>query len=339
MANRNPKPARALPSETEPLVSIGLPTYNGASHLGEALECLTGQDYPNLEIIVSDNASNDDTLAIAESFAKRDARLRVVRQATNVGPTENFNLVFRQTTGPLFMWAADDDRWEPDYVSACVTGLNANPKAVMACTSVRFVVGGSDESSDEFVAELFDNPDLSSPDPAVRIGRLMSRGGWFQIYGLARRSALEATRQFSPGFGSDVVLTVELATQGPIILVPRPLFVFRVVRGPRDPDRGVWNQDVVGLPKIRETAYSQLQEACTAAIAQSGLAWWQRQRARGAVLIACYVRPTPMRAHIRPEVDTRFRLALAGRDLPAILKYGIVGVAIRLRRLFVRSAA
>lgn len=314
-------------------MSIGLPTYNGARFLRESLDCLLGQDFEDLEVLISDNASTDDTPAIAAEYAQRDARVRVVRQPTNIGATANFTYVLRETRGALFMWAADDDRWELDYVSSCLTALEANPAAVIAASSVRFIEGESEEPVEDRSPELWDNPDLSSPDPAKRVARLMSRRGWYLVYGLIRREALEATRPITPAYGWDVVLTVELAARGPIVVIPRQLFTYRVVRKPVDPDRGAWNRDVIKLADTRSTPYSHLQEACCAAVASAGLSWWQHQRAHVAVLSACYLRRTPMRSRIDLEVMSRFHLGVARRDISDVVKYGTLRVWLWLRRL------
>jgi glycosyl transferase family 2 len=329
-------PALDVPSpRATPLVSIGLPTYNGARHLRGSLESLLAQDYADLEILVSDNASTDGTGQIARRFAERDPRVRVIRQATNIGPTANFWFVLRETRGRYFMWAADDDVWDSAYVSACVGALEGSPGAVMATTLVDFIDGETNQPLVDRPPELWDNPDLSSTDPAVRIGRLMSRAGWYQLYGLMRREVVEAMPEIPPGYGWDVVFTAALAARGPIVLVDRSLFTYRVVRQP-PADRGVWNQDVTNLPNIRETPYSHLQEACCAAVASAGLGWWQHQRAHVAILIACYVRDTPMRARIEREVEARLRIALATRRTPDVLKYGTI-MAWKQPRRFVRK--
>jgi hypothetical protein len=323
---RRGQPIPALPEPARraaPTVSIGLPTYNGARHLRESVESLLAQDYADFELLISDNASTDATAEIAGELAKRDPRIRVVRQPTNIGPTANFAFVLRETHGRYFMWAADDDRWHPAYVSSCLAALEGSPAAVMATSQLELIDDDTDEAIADRPAELWDNPDLSSPDPARRIGRLLSRAGWYQLYGLMRREAVDAVRPLSGGYGWDVVFTAELAARGPILLVRRKLFTYRVVRRP-PVDRGAWNQDVTNLPDVRETPYSHLQEACCAAVAAAGLGWWQHQRVHAAILIACYVRDTPMRQRIEREVEARLRIGLAARSTSDVLKYGSI---------------
>lgn len=123
-------------NEAAPLVSIGVPVYNGEAYLRRALESLAAQDYPSWEMIISDNASTDSTETICREFAERDERVRYVRNETNVGILPNFDIVLRAARGPYFMWAAFDDYWEPRFVSACVRELEDHPEAGVAMSAV-----------------------------------------------------------------------------------------------------------------------------------------------------------------------------------------------------------
>ncbi len=102
-----------------PLVSIGLPTYNRAASLERAARSALAQDWSELELVISDNGSDDDTQAICEALRDADPRVRYVRQAVNLGPLRNFEEVFEHSRGELFMWLGDDDTLDPSYVSEC----------------------------------------------------------------------------------------------------------------------------------------------------------------------------------------------------------------------------
>lgn len=104
-----------------PLVTVGIPTYNRPAGLRRTLECIRGQTYPNLEILVSDNCSETpETRAVAESHARADGRVRYHRQERNIGLEANFKFLLERAKGEFFFWAADDDEWTPDFVSVCV---------------------------------------------------------------------------------------------------------------------------------------------------------------------------------------------------------------------------
>lgn len=92
-----------------PLVSIGVPVYNEARFLAESLSALAEQSYRNLEIIISDNASTDQSEKICRDVAQRDSRIKYIRQTSNMGSAANFELVRARAKGRYFMWGAEHD--------------------------------------------------------------------------------------------------------------------------------------------------------------------------------------------------------------------------------------
>ena len=118
--------------DEKPLVSIGMPVYNEEMHIQLALDSLLGQDYPNIELIISDNASTDETANICERYSKQDSRVRYCRNNANVGIVSNFGRVLHLARGKYFVWAAADDYWMPTFVSAMVEALEQNPNSSVA---------------------------------------------------------------------------------------------------------------------------------------------------------------------------------------------------------------
>src|SRR4051812_44240337 len=103
-------------TEHTPLVSIGLPVYNGEKYIAEAIESLLSQDYTNIEIIISDNASTDNTPQICQQYQHKNPRIRYFRNDTNIGASNNFNRTFELSKGEFFMWAAYDDLRDQTYI-------------------------------------------------------------------------------------------------------------------------------------------------------------------------------------------------------------------------------
>jgi glycosyltransferase involved in cell wall biosynthesis len=209
-----------------PLVSIGLPVYNAERYLKLALDSLVAQDYPNFELIISDNASTDSTEKICRAYAERDARVHYQRAEQNMGAIWNFNRVFELAHGEYFMWAAHDDLHEPSYLSTCVAVLDASPEAVLCCTDIRFI--------DEEGHEIQVPPHVAGSRPVgrtahERVRQIARACNWYDIYGLARTSALAKTRRAIPTWGFDVVVVLELCLRGPVLLVPEPLFSYRLL--------------------------------------------------------------------------------------------------------------
>ncbi len=105
----------------QPLVSIGIPTFNRAEGLRRTLACISGQTYRNIEIIVSDNCSpGNEVKHIAETLLQHDKRITYFRQNESLGIAGNFKFVLGKATGDYFMWAADDDEWSADFIEQCL---------------------------------------------------------------------------------------------------------------------------------------------------------------------------------------------------------------------------
>lgn len=115
-----------------PRVVIGIPTFNRAVGLERALRSALEQDYPNLVVHVSDNASTDGTQALCERIVASDPRVVYERQGQNIGSTRNFLHVFHRAQGDMFLWLADDDWLDAGYVTAGVEALSRDRGAVVA---------------------------------------------------------------------------------------------------------------------------------------------------------------------------------------------------------------
>ena len=97
----------------EPLVSIGVPTFNRPLGLKATLNAILSQDYQNIEVIVSDNCSSSyDVKELKKEFETRDSRVKFFIQEENKGALFNFYFVQKQAKGEYFMWASDDDEWQ-----------------------------------------------------------------------------------------------------------------------------------------------------------------------------------------------------------------------------------
>jgi hypothetical protein len=211
-----------------PLVSIGMPLYNSAHYVREALDALLAQDYTNFELIISDNASTDATEEICREYVARDARIRYERAESNMGAVWNFRRVFDLSRGEYFMWASFDDLRAPQYLSRCVEALEAQPQAVMCCTDIQII------DEDGRAIEEADFPlgiRMSGREVWQRMRAIARSVYWYDFYGLMRRSVLAATRPPQPSWGFDVILMMDMCLRGEVLLVPEKLFSYRIIKG------------------------------------------------------------------------------------------------------------
>jgi glycosyltransferase involved in cell wall biosynthesis len=117
---------------SSPRITVGIPCYNRASGLKGTLKAITNQTYQNLEIIISDNCSEDPSVkAVAEEFVSSDLRVSYVRQESNLGALGNFLYLAEYGTSEYFMWAADDDWWAPEFIEEMVRLLQEDREAVV----------------------------------------------------------------------------------------------------------------------------------------------------------------------------------------------------------------
>lgn len=204
-------------------MTIGVPVYNGANYLERALSSLAAQTYEDFRVLISDNASTDDTEQIARSFVDADDRFEYWRNDQNIGAVPNYDKVFYAATSPYFKWAAHDDWIEPRFLEVCVAALDENPNASLAYTGARQV----DEDDNETQA-LIAHSDASSPDPIERFREVVRRERLnLPIFGLMRRDVLGRTHLQGSYHASARVLLAELALLGPFIRIPEVLFVHR----------------------------------------------------------------------------------------------------------------
>ena len=205
-----------------PRVSVGLPVYNGENYLAETLACFLGQTFTDLEVVVSDNASTDRTPEIVAEFAARDPRVRSIRQATNIGGAENYNVVFDESRGDYFTWTAHDDLRSPDWVERAVAALDAHPDAALAVSDAQRI----NAQGEPFQTYPL-RPELFADDVTERFRAALRQNPILMIFGLARADALRRTVRHEHYTGSDWGVTGGLALQGRIVHADGAMFSYR----------------------------------------------------------------------------------------------------------------
>ncbi|MBU6500558.1 MAG: glycosyltransferase family 2 protein [Patescibacteria group bacterium] len=218
------------------LVSVGFMTHNRAgTFLREALESLLAQTYKNFEIIISDDASTDDTEKICKEYAAQDKRIRYIRQERNIGFVYNPDFVVSQARGEYFLWACDDDRWDPGFLEKCVDKFREDPEAIMVFT--RF----NDVFLDGSFVKTYD-PKKFFPFERDLFGRLRSYTLFYANdlksvlqYGLWRLQAMKDIAMSGPQglprhdgwWGFNILFIYRALAKGPFAFVDETLFFRR----------------------------------------------------------------------------------------------------------------
>ncbi|MCA9193945.1 MAG: glycosyltransferase family 2 protein [Planctomycetales bacterium] len=221
-------------------VSIGLPVYNGQNYIAEAIASVLSQDFTDWELLISDNASTDQTESICRSFANRDKRIRYSRISQNRGAAWNFNHVFELSTGEYFRWLSHDDVWMPTLLSESVSVLDNHSDVILCSTHTGAIDGNNYQILDadgvhDFVvqgitakSERLRLAAIQSHNPAQRyLGVLLHSLRCYEVYGLVRRNIMELTQLHPHYCGGEKVLVAELALRGRFHEIPNSLFFAR----------------------------------------------------------------------------------------------------------------
>jgi glycosyltransferase involved in cell wall biosynthesis len=187
-------------TRVEPLVSIGLPVRNGEHTVGRAIRTVLEQDHANLELVISDNASDDGTEEICRELARSDTRVRYIRQPENIGLIPNFYAVLHEARGTYFKWMGHDDWLAPAFVRRCVEVLDDDPSLILVTTRQGHVGAGG-----EIESASYDRNGLQSADPVERFRDML------RVYN-------DSLLLLDPLYG--------MIRPGPVAALPRPVMLY-----------------------------------------------------------------------------------------------------------------
>jgi glycosyltransferase involved in cell wall biosynthesis len=227
-----------------PVVSVGLPVFNGETFLEVAVSSVLAQTCDDLELIICDNASTDRTAEICQDYATRDPRVRYFRNPHNLGAAPNYNLAFSHARGRYFKWLAHDDRITPTYLAKTVRVLEERTEAVLCNSVVSYI--------DQKGAPIgLYNTGLALGDShsaAERFAWMILRShSCVDFFGLIRRETLQTSLLHESFHGADRALLAQLAIRGRMIQLPAPLVEMRehpnryTRQNVRSADRAAWH--------------------------------------------------------------------------------------------------
>lgn len=205
-----------------PRLTIGLPVYNGARYIEQALDALLGQSFEDFRLVISDNASTDETGEICKRYAKRDSRIDYFRQRRNIGLSPNHNFTLDRADTELFKWASHDDLYAKDLLKSCVAALDEYPEMVQAHSWTAHI----DDSNN--LIDAAEYPLLtSSPRPSERFRSILFDFGGDDDYGVMRTTVLRSVKQNASYHHAGRTLVAEIVLRGPFYQVPKWLYFRR----------------------------------------------------------------------------------------------------------------
>lgn len=115
------------------LVSVVLPVYNGEEYLAQSIESVLNQTYKNIELIIVNDNSSDNSLSIAEEFAKKDNRVKIISNKANLKLPNSLNVGFEAANGEYLSWTSDDNFYSLDAIEKMAAHLDNNLDDIMVC--------------------------------------------------------------------------------------------------------------------------------------------------------------------------------------------------------------
>lgn len=213
--------------EVRPLViTVGMPTYNSADFVEQALAGLMRQTYRNFVVHVSDDASTDRTWELLQGCVAGDPRFILHRQPKNLGLLGNYRYVLDQATSEFFMWHAYDDWIAPNFLEALVAVMAAEPDCALACARIVKVL------PDGRPVKHRDFPDFSGIPRRRRIATMLRhpRSPW--LYGLHRtqavRRAFALMEEFGYAWAGDFLVLLPLILEDRVRGTNRTTFYSRM---------------------------------------------------------------------------------------------------------------
>jgi len=198
----------------KPLVSILMTCYNREQFIAEAIESVIASSYNNWELLISDDCSIDNTLVIAEKYAKTDSRIKVFKNEKNLGDYPNRNRVATYAEGEYVIYVDSDDLIFPDGINNCINLMLQYPNS-------SFGMRLFNDNVEPFTLD----PDIIIRDHFFKTPLLMIGPGGTII----RKIFFETLSRYPVKYGpaNDLYFNLKAALHSPVVLIPFEFMHYR----------------------------------------------------------------------------------------------------------------
>lgn len=201
-----------------------MPLFNSARWVEDSVRSILEQDFRNIELIIVDNASLDDSWSICQRLASFDSRIRLYRNDQNIGANRNYALVLQKSIGQYFKWAAASDWCAPCFLSDCV-GLLQKDEDVVLATGRTVLFSRSIEDG----VPYNDDFSLLSDDASERFIKIVTSMRLNNLLnGVIRADVLKGLPVLGAFEGADNVLVAELGMHGKFQMLDKPMYYRRM---------------------------------------------------------------------------------------------------------------
>jgi glycosyltransferase involved in cell wall biosynthesis len=260
-------------SDRRPKVTVCIPAHNSAQYLPGAIDSVLTQEFADFELVVSDDASDDETPEIGKRYA--DPRFRVERSDSRLGQAGNWNRCVELARGKYVILLHADDQLLPGYLQRAVATLDANPDVGLVHCAVQHV----DEINRALHLQRLAAEDRIDRDDAT-LRRLLLDGCVINPAGvMVRRGVYETVGRFTDQiiWGVDWHMWIRIALRWPLVYLADPLALYRehhqsgtsaVMSSGRNARDEEWLfEDVFGLIRNIRPDLSELEPAAMRGIA------------------------------------------------------------------------
>jgi glycosyltransferase involved in cell wall biosynthesis len=219
-------------SDKQPLVTVGVPVYNGEEYIQSALDSLLSQIYQNIKIVISDNASVDHTAEICQEYEKKYKKIRYYKNDVNYGSVYNYNKLVDLSDGKYFMWASSHDLWDPSFISKCVSIMEEEKNVVLVYSRTLLI-----DTDNKPLMITPDEIDTRGMNAVSRYVSIISNLQWCNMFsGVIRRNALIKCERLKDTIGPDNTFLAELSLRGSFAQIKEKLYLRRKIRKDESPE-------------------------------------------------------------------------------------------------------
>ena len=223
---KEPKAPRVTSRNGRPAVCVGLPVYNGGTLLSQAIESILSQDFENIQLIISDNCSTDNTEEVCLKYQTMDKRVRYHRLGENWGMGRNFQNVLGLSSAPYFMWATHDDMRERTFITKCLERIQPDPSIALVYPRSKVL-----DVNSKFIGIANDHVNAGQDSGVERFRHVIWELGMCNmVFGLYRTEMLKRATSFESLFGDTLLLAEMALLLGKIVQIDDVLFVRRLTR-------------------------------------------------------------------------------------------------------------
>ena len=192
------------------IISIGIPTYNSERWVTKTLNSLLVQTFSDFEIIISDNASTDQTYKICSDYASQDKRIRIYRNQKNIGAIRNQNKLREYAHSAYFMWSSSSDLYAPTYIEKCLEGFEKIPGCALSAAKTIFI-----DENDNIIRAYEEDMSLLDDNPVNRFNGFFDKVTYNNIFcGIIKKDILDMSVSLGQHIADEYPLMADLALRG-----------------------------------------------------------------------------------------------------------------------------